>query len=204
MEDGSDGVAKLAVRIFSVIANSGATERNFSDFGNIQTKRRNRLSVEKLHNTNVLRMDIRRQHAQAGLLVSRGKRKLGDDDDTRDAVEKGPADSDDADFAVLATDLMQASDDANVPDSSDPPPVASSTIPAQRRPRRIPRTQIPLKELFDYNYPGNGLDCYWKGGLKNLEKEASDCEQLHIHREGMSAPNPPPTDTIPVTPSQPE
>ncbi len=60
MDDGSNGIAKLAIRILSVIANSGACERTFSDFGIILTKIRNLLSVEKVHKTNTVRMDIRR------------------------------------------------------------------------------------------------------------------------------------------------
>src|ERR1700733_14710139 len=40
MADNSNSIARLAVCIYSIIANSGATEHNFSDFGNIQTKKR--------------------------------------------------------------------------------------------------------------------------------------------------------------------
>ena len=84
MDDDSQGIAKLAIRIYSVIANSGANERNFSDFGNIQTKLRNRLSIEQTHKTNVVRMDIAREHARLGLATSRGKRKLGHNNEPGD------------------------------------------------------------------------------------------------------------------------
>jgi hypothetical protein len=54
MNNDTNGIARLAIRIFSIIANSGATECNFSDFGNIQTKKRSRLSVDKTHKINVV------------------------------------------------------------------------------------------------------------------------------------------------------
>ncbi|KIM73621.1 hypothetical protein PILCRDRAFT_80982, partial [Piloderma croceum F 1598] len=68
MDNSTNGIARLAIRIFSIIANSGATKCNFSDFGNIQTKKRSRLTVEKTHKINLVRMEIRRRHASQGLL----------------------------------------------------------------------------------------------------------------------------------------
>jgi hypothetical protein len=68
--NGSNGIMKLAICILSIVANSGASDRNFSAFGTIQTDRRNKLSVEKVHNVNVIRMEIWRSHAEAGLLIS--------------------------------------------------------------------------------------------------------------------------------------
>ena len=70
MADNSNSIARLAIHIYSIIANSGATEHNFSDFGNIQTKKRSLLKIEKVHKTNVLRMDISRRHAELGLTES--------------------------------------------------------------------------------------------------------------------------------------
>jgi len=87
MDNNSEGIAKLAIHIYSIIANSGASERNFSDFSDIQTKIRNWLSVEKTHKTNMVRMDIARDHARLGLTTSRGKRKLGHNDEPSDTLE---------------------------------------------------------------------------------------------------------------------
>jgi hypothetical protein len=70
MENNSNSIARLAIRIYSIIANSGATERNFSDFGNIQTKKCSLLKIDKVHKTNVLCMDILRRHAELGLTES--------------------------------------------------------------------------------------------------------------------------------------
>jgi hypothetical protein len=60
MANSSNSIAQLAIHIYSIIANSGATERNFSDYGNIQTQKHSLLKIEKVHKTNVLRMDILR------------------------------------------------------------------------------------------------------------------------------------------------
>jgi hypothetical protein len=87
MDNNSEGIAKLTICIYSVIANSGTSEHNFSDFGNIQTKIRNRLSIEKTHKTNMVRMDIARDHARLGLTTSRGKGKLGHNNEPSDALE---------------------------------------------------------------------------------------------------------------------
>ena len=81
MDNDTNGLACLAIRLYSIITNSGASEYNFSDFGNIQTKKRSWLSVEKTHKINIVRMDIHRRHASLGLLKCRSKRKLGNDDE---------------------------------------------------------------------------------------------------------------------------
>jgi hypothetical protein len=68
MDNDTNGIACLVTGIFSIIANSGATEYNFSDFGNIQTKRCSCLSVDKTHKINMVQMDIWRCHAALGVL----------------------------------------------------------------------------------------------------------------------------------------
>ncbi|EIW55395.1 uncharacterized protein TRAVEDRAFT_131744, partial [Trametes versicolor FP-101664 SS1] len=73
---GRNGVAKLAIRILSVVANSAGVECAFSDFGRIHTKARNRLTTKTVHDTGTLRLAIRREHAVAGLSTRRLKRKL--------------------------------------------------------------------------------------------------------------------------------
>lgn len=87
MDDNSQGIVKLAICIYSVIANSGTNECNFSDFGIIQTKLCNRLSIEKTHKTNVVCMDIAHEHARLGLTTSRGKKKLGHNDEPSNTPE---------------------------------------------------------------------------------------------------------------------
>jgi hypothetical protein len=108
MDNDTKGIARLAIRLFSIIANSGATECNFSDYGNIQTKKRSRLSVEKTHKINVVHMDIHRRHASLGLLKCRGKRKLGDDDEPSSTAVDEPSDADADDDSGLAQNLINS------------------------------------------------------------------------------------------------
>lgn len=75
---GRNGVVRLAIQILSVITNSAGVERAFSDFGNTHTKKRNRLSPERVHKTALVKMTTQRQHAAAGRLVNtRQKRNTG-------------------------------------------------------------------------------------------------------------------------------
>jgi hypothetical protein len=134
MDDDSQGITKLAIHIYSVIANSGANECNFSDFGNIQTKLRNRLLIEKTHKTNVVRMDIAREHARLGLTMSRGKRKLGHNDEPSDTPETvvtpapGAPELDDTSFTAIAQHLVEFANDADLPEPETPVP--SIPVPA--------------------------------------------------------------------------
>jgi hypothetical protein len=204
MDDKTEGVAKLAIRIYSVIANSGATERNFSDFGNIQTKLRNRLSIEKTHKTNIVRMDIARDHASRGLTTSRGKRKLGHNDEPINTVETvnqsatgaPEPELEDTSFTAIARHLIDDADDADLPEPNDNerdppmpplPPISTLQAPAavQRRSRRPVRTCIDLKDVFDFTMSNSGLDFYWKGGELNLEKERVSIEQEHVDELGF-------------------
>jgi hAT family C-terminal dimerisation region len=180
--DDSNGIVKLAIRILSIVANSGASERNFSAFGTIQTDCRNELSVERVHNVNVVRMEIRHSHAEAGLLISRGKRKLGSNGEpSSEAAEPDPtsgSDSDEDTFTPLAHRLIDSARDAN--DAHEDPPVPLA------RPSTCPkRTQVPLSALFDYEKLDHKLDFYWRGGLKNLEKDAEACELIFAQQQGM-------------------
>jgi hypothetical protein len=184
MNNDTNGIARLAIRIFSIIANSGATECNFSDFGNIQTKKRSRLSVDKTHKINVVRMDIRRRHAALGVLKTRGKRKLGHDDNPESTTEDLPSDNEDEGFGAIAHDLIVAAIDDRAADEADdrnlfPPAVPNST---QRSHRPI-RTQMPLATLFDFNRLDSGLDFYWTGAVKNLDAEADACENAFSQQD---------------------
>jgi hypothetical protein len=72
MDNDTNGIDHLAIHIFSIIANSGVTECNFSDFGNIQTKKCSCLSIDKTHKINKVRMDIWRRHVALGVLKTCG------------------------------------------------------------------------------------------------------------------------------------
>jgi hypothetical protein len=180
MDNDTNGVARLATRIFSIIANSGATECNFSDFGNIQTKKRSRLSVDKTHKINVVRMDVRRRHAALGVLKTRGKRKLGHNDKPLESTtEDSPSDNEDEDFSAIAHNLIIAAIDNRAADEAedhDPSPPGTAVPINTQRGRRSTRTQMPLATLFDFNRLDSGLDFYWTGAVKNLDAEADACE----------------------------
>lgn len=196
MDDGSNGVAKLAkICIISVIANSGACEHTFSDFGIILSKIRNRLLVEKVHKTNTVCMDIRRQHTTLSLVPKQGKQKLGDDDEPQDPEAEANEECD-LTFTTLArrlVDMAAATTDANNDNDDDTTASTSRSVPRQRRPCR---TQIPLSELFNYDLTDNGLDFYWKEGLKNLEGQSEQFEQLHNELNAV-----PPSGNVPPVPA---
>jgi hypothetical protein len=109
MNDSRNGITKLAIQILSIIANSGTSERNFSQFGITHTKLRNKLKVTKVHKSSIVRGDIHHRHTAAGRLPKRSKRKLGNDDTPQDSLEADP-DDDEADsdttFATLASRLI--------------------------------------------------------------------------------------------------
>ena len=192
MDNDTNGIARLAIRLFSIIANSGATECNFSDYGNIQTKKRSRLSVEKTHKINVVRMDIRRRHASLGLLKCRGKRKLGDDDEPSSTAVDEPSDTDadDDSFEGLAQNLINSAIDDSAANEAEEATAPSSApaVPNQQRTRRPTRTQIPLASLFNFTRLDNGLDFYWKGAIRNLDADAAACELAFAQQEGLQVP----------------
>jgi hypothetical protein len=195
MDNDTNGIARLAICLFSIIANSGATECNFSDYGNIQTKKRSHLSVEKTHKINVVRMDIRRRHASLGLLKCRSKRKLGDNDEPSSTAvdEPSDADTDDDSFEGLVQNLINSAIDDSAADVANEAeeataPSSAPAVPNQQRTRHPTRTQIPLASLFNFTRLDNGLDFYWKGAIRNLDADAAACELAFAQQEGLQVP----------------
>lgn len=88
---GWNQLCDTAIRILSVIANSASCERLFSLFGIIHTKLRNRLGHQQVDKIARLRLELQREHARAGRLRSRLKRKLsnldGEPKDAQPAVD---------------------------------------------------------------------------------------------------------------------
>ncbi|KIM61543.1 hypothetical protein SCLCIDRAFT_70236, partial [Scleroderma citrinum Foug A] len=60
--NGRSGFIRLAIHILSIVPNSAATERLFSQFGIIHLKLRNRLSVEKVRKQALVRSDTITRH----------------------------------------------------------------------------------------------------------------------------------------------
>src|SRR5882762_313424 len=104
-------------------------------------------------------------------------------------LDDDEADSDTT-FVTLASRLIADANDSGRSDFdnavTDDRHVSSITSPLVPQPRASMKTRIPLMKLFDYDLPDNGLDFYWKEGLKNLEEESLAYEALHMEREGIA------------------
>ena len=151
MDNDTNGLARLAIRLYSIITNSGATECNFSDFGNIQTKKQSQLSVEKTHKINVVHMDICQHHASLGLLKCHSKCKLSNDDErTVDEFSDAKNDS----FETVLQNLIGLADDdaaANAHTAADNTSAAPAAVTLNPQGTHHGNcTQIPLARLFDF------------------------------------------------------
>ena len=132
-------------------------------------------------------MHLRRAHSTAGLTSQRQKRKFGEDDgplqeDNLNCVDSSLlAEDGSVDVCDLIDELVRDSNDDTLEDD-DPIPVLavlSSRAASQQR--------IPLASLFSFAEPA-GADClrfYWKGGLKNLEREVAAYDLLQGGDLGM-------------------
>jgi hypothetical protein len=65
MDNNTNGIAYLTIHILSTITNSTTMEGNFSNIGNIQTKKCSWLSVKKTHKINIVCMVLHHRHASA-------------------------------------------------------------------------------------------------------------------------------------------
>ncbi|KAG8791459.1 hypothetical protein FRC12_009168 [Ceratobasidium sp. 428] len=183
---GRHQLAHLAIHILSIVANSAGCERLFSEMGHIHTKRRNRLGYQKVFDTAVVRMNLKRKHAAEGQTRSRLKRQFGTsildsgmsstarvEVNQSDDLGKSLAGIDEADknsapptIRSLATQFQQdALDDEDLSESDhgeEEPSRAGTgayTTPLPRRVRLFFGTQvpIPLRDLFDYT-PSSGAE----------------------------------------------
>ncbi|KAI0628527.1 ribonuclease H-like domain-containing protein [Trametes polyzona] len=162
---GRNGVAKLAIRILSAIANSGGPERAFSDYGIVHTKLRNRMSTESVSKISTVRMSIRREHAENGVHRRRLKRKLGLDYEPR-VQDSSPATADlqqdhgavsesseDVDFSSIHEQLVVDAIASSAPEDDDefcPEPrahVEAHTAPSHPSGSSVPqesRAAVPI------------------------------------------------------------
>lgn len=200
-QTGRNRLTKLAILILSIIANSAGCERAFSHMGLVHTAIRSKLGVDKVRKTTVVGMDIKREHIDSGLVRPRGRRNFEapmSGDTTREA---GTGDFDPGefnevlDFEQLAAQLIEEARDDSDSDDGEPPPTPPLTIrlplhaihtalPAAtpQQPTVVPKTGIPLKSLFIFptnrESPSTGMDYFWQGGIKNLDKEMEAYEIL--------------------------
>ncbi|CCO34166.1 hypothetical protein BN14_08259 [Rhizoctonia solani AG-1 IB] len=198
---GRQQLVHLAINVLSIIANSAGCERLFSEMGHIQSKRRARLSNQKTFDTAIVRMELKRNHAAAGLTRARLHRQFGlqatkeaapllpeaerqdQHDETAEELAEVDIDEEAAAYRIkeLANKLAQ-----DVIDNEDPPEdnadddshlgAMPPTGPLPKQVQLFFGTQYPilLKDLFNYSAPdleGHGLNIFKSAGLSNLQKE---------------------------------
>jgi hypothetical protein len=177
--------------------------------GLVHTAIRSRLGVEKVRKTTVVGMDIKRSHIESGWVLPREHRKFemptsnGPGNDTPDvsATELNISSLENVlDFEELAEELINdASTDIESDSDSDDeqPPLTirlplhaiHAALPPSTPLRPVPKTAIPLKLLFIFptGQPSSsstaGLDYFWQGGIKNLDKEMEAFEILCASQE---------------------
>jgi hypothetical protein len=209
-ETGRNRLTKLAIHVLSVVANSAGCERAFSHMGLVHTGIRSRLGIEKVRKATTVGMDIKRVHAEAGLLRSQGKRSFTSEGGAELAGDNLDDIEDPLNFDQLSNHLIAGAASANGDkdvgdiDNDEPPhrPVLTINVPplnpATRLASSVPvKVTIPLRILFRYpaecDPPSDeGLNTFWKGGIHNLEKEMEAYELLSLDEES--------TDEIPETP----
>ncbi|KAL0948754.1 hypothetical protein HGRIS_014944 [Hohenbuehelia grisea] len=76
---------------------------------------------------------------------------------------------------------------ASNPSTSPPNPAAATSAPLPQSNSSHLKTSIPLSKLFRYpgssSEPWEGLDYYWKGGVRNLD------EEMQAHEQSMREPD---------------
>lgn len=188
VDHGRNTMVKLAILIFTVIANSAGCERVFSNFGVTHTKRRNKLDPKRVHDMAVVGMQIKREDRELGVARNRKKRKFEEISDDVQPLSSTSADTlehlDPTDFRHYAEGLVRQAEISNQEDVDEilPASILPTVSPIQSQEphsylmtttnHRNLKTQIPLSGLFNFSLrPEEGLEFYWPGSKKNLEEE---------------------------------
>jgi hypothetical protein len=120
---GRNSLVKFAIHMLSIVVNSAGCERVFSRFGITHTKRRSRLSLEKVQKTAIVKMDLQRSHVEAGLIHRRCKRKFGaafeEDSTSPTAASAPPGTSASRDIGNAEEDNRGEEDDEEEDDGED-------------------------------------------------------------------------------------
>ena len=174
MDNNTNGIACLVICLFSIIANSAAMECNFSNFGNIQTKKCSLLLVANTHKINIVHMDIYCHHVTLALLKTHSKRKLGDDDKPTCTTDDVPSDAEDNNFESLAQNLIDmaiADKAANIVNEEEELLALSCVVipPNQQRAAHHTCTQIPLASLFWFYKIWQWPQCLSARGYQGFE-----------------------------------
>ena len=101
-------------------------------------------------------------------------------------LESGSADSpllardDNVDVQDLMNELIQDANDDTNDDSNDDDIIPTQAVPSSQS-RTAAQHPIPLALLFSFADPSSAtsLGFYWKGGLKNMERETAAYDMMH-------------------------
>ncbi|KAH7305757.1 hypothetical protein B0J17DRAFT_719574 [Rhizoctonia solani] len=206
---GRHQLAHLAIHILSIVANLAGCERLFSKMGHIHTKRRSRLGYQKVFDTAVVRMNLKRKHVAEGRTQSRLKRQFGSTLDSAmsttrvkvhqsDDVGESVADIDEADdnstpptMRSLATQFHQdVLDDEDFPES-DREDRGLTLTGGSSYLTPLPRTvwlffgtqvPVPLRDLFNY-MPSSGAEAH---GLDIFKSNGLANLQLELELYGLA------------------
>ncbi|KAF8808753.1 hypothetical protein BYT27DRAFT_7255217 [Phlegmacium glaucopus] len=209
VDNGRNAIVKLAIHIFSVVANSAGCKHIFSNFGVTHTKCRNKLDLKKVHKMAVVGMQIKRKDCDLGLARNWKKQKFEEITDEDQPLTSTLTDTiehvDPTDFRCYAEGLLRQAELSNQEEVDDDLPLYimptlllpdSLTTPAhntQQRPQRLPpttKTQVCLLELFNFTIrPEEGLEFYWPRGKKNLEEGLLAHENISEGNGANSAPS---------------
>ena len=176
---GRNNFVRFGVRLLSIVTNSASCERAFSEFGITHTKRRNRLSEEKVHKSTMVKMDLRCDQAELGWLPTRKRRHFSHfEPPATPTIPSAPSstsagfsdadarasdidDTDTEDASQSFTQLIHEIIAADLPGTTGDESPASDTGGTP--------TLIQLKDLFDYTVSIDA-DC-WNGGFRALDEE---------------------------------
>ena len=106
----SNPLVQLAHLLFSFIPNSAETERLFSHMGDIKTKKRNRLGIQKLRDCALIKGEIWQQQMKDGTAKLRAKRDFGNK--TTSFVGASQSQLDDVEVIQEALDNLDCDDDS--------------------------------------------------------------------------------------------
>ena len=161
--EGHNCFVELAMHILTVIANSGGCKCTFSHFGITHTNICNKLDMQKVHMTSILKTALCHSHTDAGLTSRHLKHKFGPEMGSQDEPVDSTAidhslsseDSNIVDVDKLMEELMhEANDDDHDEDNSLPSLGPPLTIPPSLT--FAPR-KIPLSLLFYFADPSSFL-----------------------------------------------
>ncbi|QRW23051.1 hAT family dimerization protein [Rhizoctonia solani] len=192
---GCHQLAHLAIHVLSIVANLAGCKQLFSKMGHIHTKWRNWLGYQKVFDTAVVRMDLKRKHADEGRTHSRLKCQFGspaldsvvlgagtkrNNQPNKLAESIGNVNAIKEELVTPSVHLLITQLCQDVLNDEDPLDDKPNELPIATLPKKVwlffgTQFPIPLHDLFDYS--GNTesevhrLDFFKSNRLNNLDAE---------------------------------